>query len=103
MRDFEKNCLKYIEEIKGKNYYLSIPRFLCCKSPDSYEYEKDWNKAKGLCCSALVAAIYIKMGVVKLEKSVHSTRPGEFEHDRNRLTFEEGYSLGPEKIIEVSE
>ena len=103
MRDFEKNCLKYIEEIKGKNYYLSIPRFLCCKSPDSYEYEKDWNKAKGLCCSALVAAIYIKMGVVKLEKSVHSTRPGDFEHDRNRLTFEEGYSLGPEKIIEFSE
>ena len=103
MKNFEENCKAYMEEIKGKDYYLSIPRFLCCKSPDSYEYEKDWNKAKGFCCSALVAAIYIKMGVVKLEKSVHSTRPGDFEHDRNRLTFEEGYSLGPEKIIEFSD
>ena len=103
MQKLEENCKSFIEEIKGKDYYLSIPRFLCCKTPDNYEYEKDWNKAKGLCCSALAAAIYIKVGVIKLEKSVHSTRPGDFEHDRNRITFEEGYSLGPEKIIEFSE
>ena len=95
MQKLEENCKSFIEEIKGKDYYLSIPRFLCCKTPDNYEYEKDWNKAKGLCCSALAAAIYIKVGVIKLEKSVHSTRPGDFEHDRNRITFEEGYSLGP--------
>jgi len=103
MQKLEENCKSFIEEIKGKDYYLSIPRFLCCKTPDNYEYENDWNKAKGLCCSALAAAIYIKVGVIKLEKSVHSTRPGDFEHDRNRITFEEGYSLGPEKIIEFSE
>ena len=103
MQKLEENCKSFIEEIKGKDYYLSIPRFLCCKTPDNYEYENNWNKAKGLCCSALAAAIYIKVGVIKLEKSVHSTRPGDFEHDRNRITFEEGYSLGPEKIIEFSE
>ena len=103
LKNLEENCRLFKEEIKGKDYYLSIPRFLCCKSPDAYEYEKDWNQAKGFCCSALAAALYIKLGVVKLEKSVHSTRPGDFEQDRNRLVFEEGYSLGPEKIIDFSE
>lgn len=102
MNTLEENCKSIIEVIKGKDYYLSIPRFLFCKKPDNYEYEKDWEKAQGFCCSALAAAIYIKLGVFKLEKSVHSTRPGDFEQDRNRLTFEEGYSLGPEKIIEFS-
>ena len=85
------------------DYYLSISKFLCCNSPDAYEYAKEWEKAKGYCCSALAAAMYIKVGVLKLSKSVHSTRPGDFEQDRNRICFEEGYSLGPEKIIEFSE
>ena len=99
----EQNCKTFIEEIKGKDYYLSIPRFLCCNKPDDYEYEKNWNQAKGFCCSALVGAIYIKLGVMKLEKSVHSIRPGDYEQDRNRLIFEEGFSLGPEKILEFSQ
>ena len=103
LKTLEENIKLFTEEIKGKDYYLSIPRFLCCKKPDSYEYDKDWKQSRGFCCSALAAALYIKLGVVKLEKSVHSTRPGDFEQDRNRLVFEEGYSLGPEKIIEFSE
>ena len=102
-RLLDEKCALFLKDIEGKDYYLSIPRILCCKKPDKYEYEKDWKKAKGLCCSALAAAMYIKFGIVKLEKSVHSTKPGDFEQDRNRLTFEEGYSLGPEKIIEFSE
>ena len=98
----DDKCRKFLKETKHKDYYLSIPRFLCCKKPEQYEYEKNWEEAKGFCCSALAAAMYIKIGIVKLEKSVHSTRPGDFEQDRNRLTFEKGYSLGPEKIIEFS-
>ena len=103
LEKLEQNCKTFIEEIKGKDYYLSIPRFLCCNKPDDYEYEKNWNQAKGFCCSALVGAIYIKLGVMKLEKSVHSIRPGDYEQDRNRLIFEEGFSLGPEKILEFSQ
>jgi hypothetical protein len=98
----EEKCKQFKEKIRGKEYYLSIPRFLCCKKPEEYEYDMKWDKAQGFCCSALAAALYINIGIVKLEKSVHSTRPGDFEHDRNRLTFEKGYSLGPEKIIEFS-
>ena len=40
---------------------------------------------------------------MKLEKSVHCVRPGDFEQDKNRLTILPGYSFGPEKIIEFSD
>lgn len=102
LKNIEKECIKLSDELKGKDYYLSIPRFICCNSPEDYEYEKEWSKAQGFCCSALVAAMYLKLGIMKITKSVHSVRPGDFEQDRNRVIFEEGYSLGPEKIIEFS-
>ena len=99
----EEKSKKFLKEIEGKNYYLSISRFLCCQKPDDYEYEKKFEESKGFCCSALVAALYIKIGVAKLQKSVHSVKPGDFEQRRNRIYFEKGYSLGPEKILEFSE
>jgi hypothetical protein len=99
----EKNFNKFLKEIRGKDYYLSITNFICCKSPQQYEYNKDFKQAEGFCCSALVAAIYIKLGIMKLERSVHCVKPGDFEQDRNRIIFEDGYSLGSEKIIEFSE
>jgi len=101
--NFEKKFFEFLDKLKGKDYYLSIPKFLCCKKPDSYEKEKKWEETKGFCCSALVAAMYLTIGIMKLEKSVHSTKPGDFEQDRNCIRFNEGYSLGPEKIIEFSE
>ena len=76
---------------------------MCCKSPDSYEYENNFYEAKGFCCSSLAATIYLRLGVIKLVKSVHSTRPGDFEQNNNRLAFSEGFSLGPEKIIDFSQ
>ena len=76
-KKFEESCKFYIDDLKGKDYYLSLSKILCCKSPFSYEYKNNFNNAKGFCCSALVAAIYLKLEVVKLEKSVHSTRPGD--------------------------
>ena len=101
--NFENKFFEFLDKLKGKDYYLSIPKFLCCKKPESYEKEKKWEETKGFCCSALVAAMYLTIGIMKLEKSVHSTKPGDFEQDRNCIRFNEGYSLGPEKIIEFSE
>ena len=98
----EEKCKQFFREIEGKNYYLSISRILCCQKPDKYEYEKKFEESEGFCCSALVAALYIKIGVAKLQKSVHSVKPGDFEQRRNRIYFEKGYSLGPEKILEFS-
>jgi len=104
-KDLEEKCNYFLDEIRGKDYYLSIPKFMCmcCKNPEYYENDKNWEKAKGFCCSALAAAMYFTIGVINMEKSVHSVKPGDFEQDRNCIVFNHGYSLGPEKIIEFSE
>ena len=102
-KNIEEKCKNFIKEIKGKNYYLSITKFLCCQKPDEYEYDKKFEESKGFCCSALAAALYTKIGVAKLQKSVHSIKPGDFEQKRNKIYFEEGYSLGPEQILDFSE
>ena len=99
----EEKCKNFFKEIEGKKYYLSISKFLCCQKPDKYEYEKKFEESKGFCCSALVAALYIKIGIAKLIKSVHSIKPGDFEQRRNKIYFEKGYFLGAEKILEFSE
>ena len=99
----EEKCKNFLKEIKGKNYYLSILKFLCCQKPETYEYEKKFEKSEGFCCSALAAALYIKIGIAKLQKSVHSIKPGDFEQRKNKIYFEQGYSLGPEQIIEFSD
>ena len=72
-----------------------------CK-PEEYEINGEWEKGTGYCCSALNAAFYIYNGIMKLEKSVHSIRPGDFEQDKNRLTMMPGFSFGPEIVIEFS-
>jgi hypothetical protein len=99
----EEKCKNFLKEIKGKNYYLSILKFLCCQKPETYEYEKKFENSEGFCCSALAAALYIKIGIAKLQKSVHSIKPGDFEQRKNKIYFEQGYSLGPEQIIEFSD
>ena len=99
----EEKCKNFLKEIKGKNYYLSILKFLCFQKPEQYEYEKKFEKSEGFCCSALAAALYVKIGIAKLQKSVHSIKPGDFEQRKNKIYFEQGYSLGPEQIIEFSE
>ena len=102
-KDVEEKCKTFLKEIEGKNYYLSITRFLCCQKPEKYEYDKNFEKSEGFCCSALASAMYIKIGVAKLQKSVHSVKPGDFEQKRNKIYFEKGFSLGPEQIIDFSE
>ena len=81
---------------------MSILKMIIDKEPKDYEISGEWDKAKGFCCSALTAAYYIYNGVMKLEKSVHCVRPGDFEQDRNRIVILPGFSFGPEKIIEFS-
>jgi hypothetical protein len=99
----EGKIKNFFEEIEGKNYYLSITKFLCCQKPEDYEFDKNFGESEGFCCSALAAALYVKIGVAKLQKSVHSTKPGDFEQKRNRIFFEKGYFLGPEKLLDFSE
>jgi hypothetical protein len=95
----EKETELFLEQVKDKKYYLSICDILCKGKPKNYELNNEWEKAEGFSCSSLIAAYYIKLGIIKLDKTIHSILPGDFEENKN-LCFLPGFSLGPEKIIE---
>jgi hypothetical protein len=98
----EEKSIEFIEKVDKKKYNMSLIKMIHDSKKKDYEVKGEWDKAKGFCCSSLMAAFYIYIGVMKLEKSVHSVRPGDFEQDKNRLTILPGFSFGPEKIIEFS-
>lgn len=92
---------QFMSEVNEKKYYLSFCNILFKAKPKKYEITGEWEKAEGYSCSSLVAALYIKLGIIKLKNSVHSIKPGDFEQNKN-LYFLPGFSLGPEKIIDFS-
>ena len=92
---------QFMNEITDKKYYLSFCDLLFKKSPKQYEITGEWHKSEGFSCSSLVAALYIKLGIIQLKNSIHSIKPGDFEQNKN-LYFLPGFSLGPEKIIDFS-
>ena len=99
--NIEKITEQFMSEVTGKKYYLSIYNILFKGKPKNYEIKGEWEKAKGFSCSSLVAALYVKLGIIKLKNSIDSIKPGDFEQNKN-LYFLPGYSLGPEKIIQFS-
>ena len=101
-KNIEEKTKVFIEKINKKEYEMSLLKMAFSRKPEQYEINGEWEKGTGYCCSALNAAFYVFCGIMKLEKSVHSMRPGDFEQDKNRLTLMPGFSFGPEKIIEFS-
>ena len=101
-KNIEQKTKIFIDKINKKEYEMSILKMAFSRKPEQYEINGEWEKGTGYCCSALNAAFYVFCGIMKLEKSVHSMRPGDFEQDKNRLTLLPGFSFGPEKIIEFS-
>ena len=97
----EKETEEFLEQVKDKNYYLSICNILFKGNPKDYELNNEWEKADGFSCSSLIAAYYIKLGIMTFNKTVHSVLPGDFEQNKH-LCFKPGFSFGPEKIIEFS-
>ena len=100
--NIEERTKSFIEKVLKKDYEMSLLKMAFSFKPEEYEKNGEWEKGTGYCCSALNAAFYIYNGIMKLEKSVHSIRPGDFEQDKNRLTLMPGFSFGPEIIIEFS-
>ena len=97
----ENETEKFLEQVKDKKYYLSICDILCKGKPKEYELKNEWEKAEGFSCSSLIAAYYIKLGIMKFTKTIHSVLPGDFQENK-KLYFQPGFSFGPEKIIEFS-
>ena len=100
--NIDEKTRTFIQKIYKKEYEMSLLKMAFSRKPEEYEIKGEWEKGSGYCCSALNAAFYVYNGIMKLEKSVHSMRPGDFEQDKNRLTMMPGFSFGPEKIIEFS-
>ena len=100
--NIDEKARSFIQKIHKKEYEMSLLKMAFSRKPEEYEIKGEWEKGSGYCCSALNAAFYVYNGIMKLEKSVHSMRPGDFEQDKNRLTMMPGFSFGPEKIIEFS-
>ena len=100
--NIEERTKTFIQKILKKEYEMSLLKMAFSYKPEEYEINGEWEKGTGYCCSALNAAFYIYNGIMKLEKSVHSIRPGDFEQDKNRLTMMPGFSFGPEIVIEFS-
>ena len=97
----EKETEEFMEQVKNKKYYLSICNILFKGNPKEFELKNEWEKAEGFSCSSLIAAYYIKLGIMKFQKTVHCILPGDFEQNK-KLCFQPGFSLGPEKIIDFS-
>ena len=100
-KKIEKDTEEFLEGVIDKKYHLSFCDILFKRKPKEYELNNDWNKSEGFSCSSLIAAYYIKLGIIKLDKTIHSVLPGDFEENKY-LNFLPGFSLGPEKIIEFS-
>ena len=92
------NLKKFVKEVSNKHYYISVLKILCKGKPKEFEIKGEWDKAFGFNCSSFIAALYSKLGFIKLEKTVHSFLPGDFEKD-NKLNFLPGFSLEPPKVI----
>ena len=65
-------------------------------------FKRDWSKIKGFSCSSLATAFYIEIGAIKYNRNIHSVKPGDFQSNKNTLTFNDKFSFGPEKIIDFS-
>ena len=97
----ESKTDEFLEQVKDKRYYLSLCNILFKGQPKDYELSNEWEKSEGFSCSSLIAAYYIKLGIMRFNRTIHSILPGDFEQNK-KLDFQPGFSLGPEKIIEFS-
>ena len=110
-KDYEKKTViqesienmteEFMNKMTDKKYYVSFCNILFKGQPKDYEIKGEWEKCDGYSCSSLVAALYIKLGIIKLKNTIHSIKPGDFEQNKN-ICFLPGFSLGPEKIIQFS-
>ncbi len=97
----EKIISDFIQETKKKEYYISYSSLFCCKKIKEYEKMGKWDKSKGFSCSSLIAAAYNQLGILKLDKSIHSYLPGDFSEEKD-LNLNKGFYLSHEEIIDFT-
>lgn len=90
----------FIAETQYKKYVLSCSAILCYKKKE-YEQANNWKRSKGFFCSQLIAASYLKCGILKYDQGTSGYLPGSFSHHKS-LHMTENYALGPEIVIDFS-
>lgn len=100
--NIEKLILEFINETKKKEYYISYSSLFCCKQLNQYEKMNKLDKNKGFSCSSLIAAAYNKLGILQLDKTIHSYLPGHFSEEK-KLNLNKGFYLSNEEIIDFSQ
>ena len=101
--DIEEKFEEFVKDTKEKKYFLSYKDLAFCSKVEEKQAKGEWDKMEGFSCSSLAAAFYIKIGVIKYEKNIHSIRPGDFQSNKNVLSFNDNFSFGPEIIIDFSD
>ena len=102
-KELENKFENFVQDTKKKKYYLSIKKLIFCSDLEENQAKGEWDKVEGFSCSSLAIAFYIQIGAIKYEKNIHSVRPGDFQYNKDKLTFNDGFSFGPERIIEFSD
>jgi hypothetical protein len=91
----------FIHETQKKKYVLHCCN-LCCGGKVDNEKKNDWRKSDGFFCSQLVAAAYVKCGIMPYTLGTGYYLPGHFAHEKD-LGLNDNFSLSPEIIIEFSQ
>lgn len=95
-----KKTDEFVKETESKRYTINLCS-LCCSKKVSHEMENRWGETQGFFCSQLVAAAYLKCGIIEYNKYSGSFLPGAFSSNK-KLMFNKSFSLSPEIIIDFT-
>lgn len=99
--ELEKNTDDFIKITQKKKYSLSCCS-ICCGFKKDFEEQNDWIKSDGFFCSQLVAAAYLRCGIMQYTKGTGFYLPGSIGHNKKDFVLNDNFTLGPETIIDFS-
>ena len=76
--NLDKKFQEFKKQVSNKHYYISICNLLSKGKPKEYEIKGEWEKTFGFSCSSFISALYSKLGIIKLQNTVHSYFPWRF-------------------------
>ena len=97
----ERKAEGFLKKTHGKDYHLSLCSILCCSKEKEYEKENKWEESKGFSCSSLLSGAYLNMGIIKYDKDIDTSLPGDFSKEKN-FKMNKPFELGPEIIIDFT-
>jgi len=91
----------FVKETEKKKYVIKFCTICCGGKLDKDQKDNQWKNINGFNCSSLLAAAYLKMGILSYTKNVDSILPGHFAY-KQQLVFNKPFELMPEVVIDFS-